>query len=112
MFGRRSDRKNLPGAPGTKSGIDVYNKIQELVPKDEDQRSERSLALTMAIELGQMRWNSASRIRSSTAVPLIIVEITWATIIFASFGLLAPRNWMVIISLAICASAVSGGFFL
>jgi hypothetical protein len=66
----------------------------------------------MAIDLGQMRWTSASRVRSSTAIPLFIVEITWVTIIFVTFGLLAPRNTIVVVSLAICASAVSGGFFL
>jgi hypothetical protein len=99
-------------APENKGGIEFYNMIQELSPKDEDQRSERALALGMAIELGQMRWKSASRIRSSTAIPLFVVEIAWATIIFTTFGLLAPRNAIVIVSLAICAAAVSGGFFL
>jgi hypothetical protein len=98
--------------PENKGGVEFYNKIQELSPKNEDQRSERSIALGMAVDIGQMRWKSASRIRSSTAVPLMIVEITWATIIFASFGLLAPRNWAVILSFAVCASAVAGGFFL
>jgi hypothetical protein len=96
----------------TGSGDDVYDKIQALSPKDEKQRSERMLALEMAIDLGQLRWKNATRIRSSTAVPLMIVEIAWATIIFVNLGLLAPRNAMVIVSLAVCASAVSGGFFL
>jgi hypothetical protein len=96
----------------TGSGDDVYDKIQALSPKDERERSERMLALEMAIDLGQLRWKSATRIRSSTAVPLMIVEIAWATIIFVNLGLLAPRNAMVIVSLAVCASAVSGGFFL
>jgi hypothetical protein len=99
-------------APENNGGIEFYNRIQELSPKDENQRSERVLALGMAIELGQMRWKSASRVRSSTAVPLFFVEVAWATIIFATFGLLAPRNIVVVVSLAICASAVSGGFFL
>jgi hypothetical protein len=99
-------------APENKGGMEFYNMIQELSPKDEDQRSERAIALGMAVELGQMRWKSASRIRSSTALPLFVVEIAWATIIFTTFGLLAPRNAIVIVSLAICAGAVSGGFFL
>lgn len=98
--------------PENTNGIEVYNKIQELSPKDENQSSERTLALGMAIDLGQMRWASASRVRSSTAIPLFIVEITWVTVIFATFGLLAPRNAIVVISLAVCALAVSGGFFL
>jgi hypothetical protein len=94
------------------SGDDVYDKIQALSPKDEKQRSERLLALETAIDLGELRFKSATRIRSSTAVPLMIVEIGWAIIIFVNLGLLAPRNAMVIVSLAVCASAVSGGFFL
>jgi hypothetical protein len=99
-------------APENKGGVEFYNDIEELSPKDDNQRSERTLALGMAIDLAQMRLNSASRIRNSTAVPLMIVEVAWATIIFASFGLLAPRNWAVILSFAVCASAVAGGFFL
>jgi len=99
-------------APDSEGGVGVYNRIQKLSPADEDQRSDKGLALRMAIELGQLRWMSASRIRSSTAIPLMIVETSWAIIIFTGFGLLAPRNAMIIGGLAICASAVSGGFFL
>jgi hypothetical protein len=98
--------------PESEGGVDVYNKIQKLSPADEDQRAKKGLALRMAVELGQLRWMSASRMRSSTAIPLMIVEISWAIIIFTGFGLLAPRNVTVIVSLAICASAVSGGFSL
>jgi len=99
-------------APADGGGIALYNKIQGLSPKDDNQRSERSIALGMAINLGEMRWASASTIRSSTAIPLMAVEITWVTIIFTSFGLMAPRNGMVTISLAVCSFAISCGFFL
>jgi hypothetical protein len=98
--------------PRGDEGKRVYDTIQGLSPQNDEQRSERTLALNMVVDLGQMRWNSAARIRSSTAVPLMIMEIAWATIIFISFGLLAPRNATVIVSLGVCAAAVSGGFFL
>jgi len=55
---------------------------------------------------------SAFRIRSSTAVPLMVVETVWATIIFICFGLLAPHCVTGTVSLALFASAVSSGFFL
>ena len=42
----------------------------------------------------------------------MIVEIAWATIIFVSFGLLAPLGVTGIVSLALCALAVASGFFL
>ncbi len=98
--------------PRAEEGNRVYDKIQRLSPQNDEQRLERTFALNMAVDLGQMRWNSAARVRSSTAVPLMFVEIAWATIIFISFGLLAPRNATVIVSLGVCAAAVSGGFFL
>ena len=93
-------------------GITVFDKIEELSSQDEDQRSKRTLALGMAIELQQTRWQTAVRIRSSTAVPLMILETVWATIVFVSFGLLAPYGLKAIISLAFFASAVSSGFFM
>ncbi len=92
--------------------IGVFDKIEELSPRDEDQRSKRTLALRMAIDLQQTRWQTAIRIRSSTALPLMIVETAWSTIVFVSFGLLAPAGLKAIISLALFACAVSSGFFL
>jgi hypothetical protein len=92
--------------------IKVYGTIEELSPKDDNQRSKRTLALGMAIDLQRSRWISAARIRSSTAVPLMIVETAWATLIFLSFGVLAPHGITGIVSLALFAAAVSSGFFL
>jgi hypothetical protein len=42
----------------------------------------------------------------------MIVETAWATLIFLSFGLLAPHGAVGILSLALFAVAVSSGFFL
>jgi hypothetical protein len=92
--------------------VQLYDEIQQLSPNNEAQRSEKALALGMAIDLRRTRWISAARIRSSTAVPLMIMEIAWATLIFSSFGLLATYSVTAIVSLALCAFAVSGGFFL
>ncbi len=92
--------------------IGVYGKIEALSPQNDNQRAKRTLALGMAIDLQRSRWISAARIRSSTAVPLMIVETAWATLIFLSFGLLAPHGATGIISLALFAVAVSSGFFL
>jgi Protein of unknown function (DUF4239) len=90
----------------------LYEKIQQLSPNNETQRSEKTLALGIAIDLRRTRWISAARIRSSTAVPLMVMEVAWATLIFSSFGLLATHSVTAIVSLALCAFAVSGGFFL
>jgi hypothetical protein len=95
-----------------RDGVGIYDKVQELSPKDDDQRSKRTVALGIVTDLSRMSWTTAARRRSSTAVPLMVVEIAWATIIFVSFGLLAPFGATAIVSLAFCAIAISSGFFL
>jgi hypothetical protein len=107
-----TERPSMSTLAPTHEGDELYEKIKQLSPGDEIKRSEKSLALGMAVDLRRTRWISAARIRSSTAVPLMVMEIAWATLIFSSFGLLAPHNVTATVSLALCAFAVSGGFFL
>jgi len=40
------------------------------------------------------------------------VLLLWLTVLFASFGLLAPRNPTVVAILALCAVSVAGSIFL
>src|SRR4029077_2453140 len=49
---------------------------------------------------------------SSIPVPFVVVLVFWLCIIFASFGLFAPRNATVIAVLCVCALSVSGAIFL
>ena len=44
--------------------------------------------------------------------PLLAVLVFWLTIVFASFGLFAPPNATVIVTLFLCALSVSGAIFL
>jgi len=41
-----------------------------------------------------------------------VVLVFWLSLIFASFGLFAPRNATVIVTLFVCALSVSGAIFL
>ena len=45
-------------------------------------------------------------------MPFLVVVILWLSIIFASFGLFAPRNTTVIVTLCVCALSLSGAIFL
>jgi hypothetical protein len=49
---------------------------------------------------------------SSIPVAFLVVLVFWLCIIFASFGLFAPRNATVIAVLCVCALSVSGAIFL
>jgi hypothetical protein len=103
--------KNASQLESTKGEI-LYDRIQGLSPKDDVQRSIKAQALSLVLAMGEMRWLMAEQRMSSISVPLLVVLIFWLTIIFMSFGLFAPRNATVIISLLVSALSVSGAIFL
>jgi hypothetical protein len=90
----------------------LFDKIEALSAKDDAQRAAKASAESLVLKLQEMRWEAATSMRSSTALPLMLVEISWAAIVFISFGIIAPRNMTFITSLFICAAAVAAGFFL
>jgi hypothetical protein len=48
----------------------------------------------------------------SLPFPFLVVLVFWLSIIFASFGLYAPRNATVVATLCACALSLSGAIFL
>jgi hypothetical protein len=90
----------------------LYDNIQQLSPHSEAQRSLQSQALTMALDLGRTRVLLFEQLDSSIPVPFLVVLVFWLGIIFASFGLFAPRNGTVIAAFFVCALSVSGAIFL
>jgi hypothetical protein len=99
--------------PATAAPEAIYETIQSLSPQDEAQRSLRAQALTSATGLAQSRWLlSARTTESPIPVPFLIVLVFWLCIIFASFGLYAPANLTVIVTLGFCALSVAGAIFL
>jgi hypothetical protein len=88
------------------------DKVQELRPQDDVQRTLQAQALQISIALGKTRFLLFEQGGSSFATPFLVVLVFWLTIIFASFGLFAPRNATVIAMLFLCAVSVSGAIFL
>ncbi len=85
----------------------IYDKIQELSPKDDAQRLIHAQALSLVVSLGQMRWLMYEQEENSVSTPLLVILIFWLTAIFTSFGLFAPSNWTVVSCLTISAMSVS-----
>jgi len=61
----------------------------------------------MAIDLGKMRCLMFEQGGSSISMPLLAMLVFWLAIIFSSFGLFAPRNATVMITLFLCALSVA-----
>ena len=90
----------------------LYDKIDELSPQTEAQRSLQAQALKTAMDLGHTRFLLFEQASSSIPLPFLVVVVFWLTIIFASFGLFAPANATVTAVLLVCALSVSGAIFL
>jgi hypothetical protein len=119
MLQRTWPEENLePGQqPRVKSGTEgryegIYDKLQELAPKNENQRALQAQALKVATDIGQSRWVLFAQKGSSIPRPFLVVMVAWLTLILASFSLFAPPNATVFVTLLICALAVSSAIFL
>jgi hypothetical protein len=99
-------------APIAASGYTIYDRIQQLTPKTDIQRSLQAEASAMAIELGRTRWLMFEQRGSSVSTALLIVVVFWLILIFMSFGIFAPPNATVTATLFVCAISVSCAIFL
>ncbi|MGC2544353.1 MAG: hypothetical protein WA426_00800 [Silvibacterium sp.] len=90
----------------------LYDQLQALVPKNDTQAAAKSSAITMAVGLRRTYWLMFLKSeQNSLSMPLLVVVVSWLTAIFISCGLFAPRNSTVIVSLALCAFAISAAVF-
>jgi hypothetical protein len=94
------------------AGESVYERIQQLSPKDEAQRAIQAQALSIASGLLQTRWLMYEQSANPIPAPMLIVLVCWLSIIFVSFGLFAPANATVIVSFCVSALAVSSAILL
>jgi len=98
------------GTEGRYEGL--YEKIQELAPKNDAQHALQAQALKTAADIAQTRWLMFSQKGSSIPTPFLVVMVCWLALILASFSLFAPSNATVFSTLLVCALAVSSAVFL
>jgi Protein of unknown function (DUF4239) len=99
--------------PATAGGGEaIWDKIQELNPTTDNQRSIRTQALGLAIQLGRIRWLMVEQKSSALPRPLLVIMVAWLTLLFISFGLFIRPNLTVVLSLFASALAVCSAIFL
>ena len=89
-----------------------YEKMRDLGPGDNLQRSLYAQTLQIGMELGHKRSLLLEETRGPIPAPFLIVLVFWLASIFSSFGLFAPTNSTVIGVLLACALSVAGAIFL
>src|SRR5215469_10083348 len=102
-------RVNLEPNPGWEG---VFDKIDGLMPRDDDQRWMRDRALQLSMDLWHRRWLLLQQAEPALPTPFLVVVVVWLTVLFASFGLFEPRDWTVMATQFICALSVSTAIYL
>ena len=100
-----------PRAPKSEGEV-ILDKIQELSPKDDNQRSLKTHATSLAIQMGQTAWLVFEQRTIPVPELLLKMLISWLTLLFISFGVFGPRDRTVLIGLFVSALALSGAIYL
>ena len=98
--------------PDVRAGNAVFEAIQSLSPRDDTQRSLKTEAIDLGIELAQIRTLLVPESVSSISRPMLVVVVCWLVAIFLSFSLLAPPTPTATLALIVSAGSVAGAFFL
>lgn len=90
----------------------VREAVRALTPVDDGQKWLRDQALAINIGLLRQRWLLVGEQGATVSPIVLVVLVSWITVIFVSFGLNAPRNAMVIAAFLVCGLAIGGSIFL
>jgi hypothetical protein len=93
-------------------GDALFDSVTALQPNSDAQRMLKSRALEIMIGLAQSRQRMLAQKEDSIPTPFLVILGFWLTILFASYGLLAPRNATVFVVLVVCMISVAGALFL
>jgi hypothetical protein len=112
--GSRAGRESagLGGSAITSGGSAVFDRIQNLSPQNAIQRSLQSQAMSISSDLSRTRWLLVEQQESALPTPFLVVVVFWLSVLFLSFGLFAPPNPAVVVTLLVCALSVGGAMFL
>ena len=96
--------------PSTEALSEVHDRTRALHPSDDDHRWVAAQASKIAGDLNEARWTMVEQNLSSIPLPFLALVTLWLTALFISFGLFAPANPTSVISLFVCALAISAAF--
>jgi hypothetical protein len=108
----RGRKPNLGAAERRIAIDDVQEMIMQLAPQDETHRVIRAYALETCGAIVQSRWLMIERAQTTLPAVILGMLIFWLTVLFASLGLLAPRNATTWCCLFVCAVSMAGAIYL
>jgi hypothetical protein len=86
----------------------LEDSMLELKPANPRDQWWLDQAMTLAGKIGDTRWLLVQQLGQGTPKAFLALLVFWLTLLFASFGLFAPRNVISGATLTLCALAVAG----
>ncbi len=91
---------------------DFFGEFQKLTPATDAQRFDDNTAASLATSIASTRLVIHDRAHSTVSEPLIVILVSWLTILFIGFGVFAPLNGTVVAALFVGAMSVAAANFL
>ena len=100
-------------SPDDDTGIEpVQDLLRGLTPETDAQRWLLTRALDVSGQIAEAHWLLVEVGDESLPRPFFVIMVSWLSVLFATFGLLSPRNPTVLLVLVVCALSVAGAVFL
>lgn len=90
----------------------LQDDLRELKPESDAKRWLQQRALSLTAKIAEARWLRADTEIGGFPMALLFMLVFWLSLLFSSFGLLAPRNGTVVATFFVSALAVSGAMVL
>src|SRR5262245_59073462 len=103
---------NFSGGQSRQPAEAFFDAVTALEARTDSQRLLKSRAQELTLGLGQLRQRLVVNSERTIPAPLLLMLGLWQMVLFAGFGLLAPRNSTTIAVLVVCMLSVSGAVFL
>ena len=98
--------------PAIAEGQALFTSIHKLAPENEEQRALKVEAMDTVTDIGRTRWLLVAQADTSIPRGLLILVVVWLAIIFLSYGLFAPTNKTVVVTMITVSLLVSSALFL
>lgn len=90
----------------------LERQVEMLSPTTDEQRALKVSALQDMDTVFAARWLTLLQSNQSIPPVMLVILVTWLSIIFGSFGLFAPRNGTIVVVLLMCASSTAATILL
>lgn len=98
--------------PSASHAEELLTAIEALTPKSDLQNTLKSQAVSTTLDLGQLRWLEYEQAGAAASRPMLTILIFWLAVLFASFGMFAPKNGTAVSALFLGALSLTGAIFL